>query len=179
MTPDQVDLATALKLLELPGTVGLHPENGENIIAQNGDFGPYIKCGSETVSLMADARSPLSITLEQAVELLKQPKVVAARIWRGCPATQRTWPLPWPVTGKTIELSQWAVWFVCDRWHDGTISPPRNSTAEEATLEESVRLLAERAAAGPSKRQPRKSSRKKGQKQPAKERRKKQRQRKA
>src|SRR5690606_19153294 len=49
-------------------------ESGEDIIAMNGKFGPYVKCGTETRSINLDELSPLDITAEQALELLSQPK---------------------------------------------------------------------------------------------------------
>ena len=73
MKPEDVDLATALKLLTLPRKLGDHPQHNQPVMAYNGRFGPYVKCGEETRSLPADM-SPLDVTLEQAVELLAQPK---------------------------------------------------------------------------------------------------------
>src|SRR5438046_1983092 len=72
MTPETVDLATALKLLTLPRQLGVYPENNETITAFNGRFGPYVKCGEETRSLPAGV-SPIEVTLAEAIELLKQP----------------------------------------------------------------------------------------------------------
>ena len=43
------------------------------VMAHNGRYGPYVKCGDETRSLPADI-SPLDVTLDQAVALLAQPK---------------------------------------------------------------------------------------------------------
>ena len=44
-------------------------------MVSNGRFGPYVKCGEETRSLPA-GMSPVDITLEQALELLAQPKAL-------------------------------------------------------------------------------------------------------
>jgi DNA topoisomerase-1 len=68
-----VDLEHALKLLELPRTLGKHPETGEPVVASNGRFGPYVQAGKEFRSLPADL-TPIDVTLEQAVHLLSQPK---------------------------------------------------------------------------------------------------------
>ena len=73
MNPADIDLATALKLLTLPRNLGDHPQQVTPVMAYNGRFGPYVKCGEETRSLPADL-SPLDVTLEQAVHLLSQPK---------------------------------------------------------------------------------------------------------
>ncbi len=74
MDPKSVDLAQALKLLSLPRTIGEHPDDKEPVLAANGRFGPYVKWGKEIRSIPPDTSSPLDITLEQAVEILKQPK---------------------------------------------------------------------------------------------------------
>lgn len=72
MDSKSVNLDTALQLLTLPKTLGT-TEDGENIVVSNGKFGPYIKAGKETRSLSATT-SPLTITLDEARELLKESK---------------------------------------------------------------------------------------------------------
>ncbi len=69
----RVTLEAALKWLSLPRTLGQHPENGEDVVAASGRFGPFIKCDKETRSLTADD-DVYNVTLERALELLAQPK---------------------------------------------------------------------------------------------------------
>jgi len=150
MTPETVDLATALKLLSLPRELGKHPETGQAVTAFNGRFGPYIKSGEETRSLPAGL-SPLDVTFEQAIELLKQPK--AQR--RGFGAKRE--PLKVfevsPVTKQPIQLLDGRYgMYVTDGTTNATV--PKNMSAEEVTFEFAQRLLAERAAAGPAKKRP-------------------------
>ena len=73
MQPGDIDLALALRLLSLPRTIGEHPDDGKPVLAANGRFGPFVKWADEIRSILPE-QSPLEITLEQAVELLKQPK---------------------------------------------------------------------------------------------------------
>ena len=73
MSAEDLTLEMACKLLELPRTLGDYPENGQPIQAFDGRYGPYVKCDKETRSLPAGL-SPLDVTLQQAIELLKQPK---------------------------------------------------------------------------------------------------------
>jgi DNA topoisomerase-1 len=145
MTPQDVDLATALRLLSLPRDLGPHPENGNPIVAQNGRFGPYIKCGEETRSLPA-GMSPIDVTREQALELLAQPK--AAR--RGFEAKRE--PLKVlgesPVTKQPVNLFEGRYGlYVTDGQTNASL--PKGTTAEALTPAQALDLLAERAAKGP------------------------------
>ena len=75
MQPEDVTLDVALRLLSLPRAWAA-PGNGQPVAAHNGPYGPYVKCGDETRSL-GGGLSPLDVTLEQALELLAQPKSVS------------------------------------------------------------------------------------------------------
>ena len=73
MSPETFTFEEAVKLLSLPRVVGIDPETENEITAQNGKFGPYMKKGTDSRSL-ATEEEIFGITLEQALELYKQPK---------------------------------------------------------------------------------------------------------
>ena len=70
MEADSLDFVTAMKLLNLPRVVGKN-EAGNDILAKNGRYGPYIDCAGDTRSLPEDI-SPLDVTLEKAIQLLSE-----------------------------------------------------------------------------------------------------------
>jgi DNA topoisomerase-1 len=146
MAPDSVTLETALMLLSLPRTVGKHPENEADITIQNGRFGPYIKCGAESRTIPAD-ESPFSITLERALDILKQPRT------RGRASNQ---PKTLKEIGKHPRSGE-AVVIKSGRYGpyvtDGEVnaSLPQGAEPETLTMEQAVELLDARAAKGPSK----------------------------
>jgi DNA topoisomerase-1 len=149
MAPGDIDLATALKLLQLPRNLGNHPDHNQPVMAFNGRFGPYVKCGDETRSLPAEI-SPLDVTLEQALHLLAQPKTHG----RGRAAAKKE-PLKVfeasPVTGEKVQLLDGRYGpYVTDG--DTNASLPKGTSPQELTFNEALALLAARAAAGPSKR---------------------------
>jgi len=155
MAPEDIDFATALKLLTLPRNLGDHPQQGKPVMAFNGRFGPYVKCGEETRSLPAEV-SPLDVTLAQALELLAQPK----QRGRGRAGAKRD-PLKVfdasPVTGNKVQLLDGRYGpYVTDGQTNASL--PKGSDPAELTFNEALDLLAARAAQGPSKK---KSSRKK------------------
>jgi DNA topoisomerase-1 len=165
MTVEQVDLETALKLLSLPRTLGPHPQTQEPVVAYNGRYGPYVKCGAETRSL-PDGLSPLDVSLQQALELLAQPK-----LRRGGGTGRAKEPVKVfdasPVTSQPIRLMQGRYGpYVSDGVTNASL--PRSVTVDEMTFEYALNLLKERAAAGPSKKAGRKKAASKAAKKPAK-----------
>jgi DNA topoisomerase-1 len=74
MTLDTVTLDDALKLLSLPKVLGVDSETGEEITVQNGRYGPYLKRGADSRTLTSEDQL-FSITLDEASEIYKQPKV--------------------------------------------------------------------------------------------------------
>jgi DNA topoisomerase-1 len=73
MALDTVTLEDALKLLSLPRVVGTDPESGEEITAQNGRYGPYLKKGTDSRSL-TDEDQIFNVTLDEALKIYAQPK---------------------------------------------------------------------------------------------------------
>ncbi|ANS25382.1 DNA topoisomerase 1 [Rhodococcus opacus] len=73
-----MDLATvtlddALKLLSLPRVVGVDPESKEEITAQNGRYGPYLKKGTDSRSLATEDQM-FTVTLDEALKIYAEPK---------------------------------------------------------------------------------------------------------
>ncbi|MCP4471682.1 MAG: DNA topoisomerase I [Gammaproteobacteria bacterium] len=71
---DSITLEDALELFKLPRELGVSPE-GEQISANIGRFGPYIKYDSKFVSLRAtEGDDPFTVTLERALVLVAEKK---------------------------------------------------------------------------------------------------------
>jgi DNA topoisomerase I len=154
MKPEDVDLATALKLLTLPRILGNHPESGMPVEAHNGRYGPYVKCGDDTRSL-GDDLSPLDVTLEQALALLAQPKVRRGTT-KGSKEPIKVFE-PSPVTSQPVRVLVGRYGpYVTDGVTNASL--PKDAPPEEITFEYALNLLAARVEAGPGKRSFRRKS---------------------
>ncbi|MBD0832839.1 type I DNA topoisomerase [Aestuariibaculum sediminum] len=82
LSPDQqlntITYEEAMDLFQLPKTLGTY--EGETIEVNNGRFGPYVKFGSSFVSL-PKGQDPLSVELEDAIELIKEKQKADAPIY--------------------------------------------------------------------------------------------------
>jgi DNA topoisomerase-1 len=80
MTPETVTLEQALGLLALPRALGAHPETGNAVKASVGRFGPFVvhakgaEGGKDDFRSVPAGQDVLTITLDEAVALLAQPK---------------------------------------------------------------------------------------------------------
>jgi DNA topoisomerase-1 len=72
---DLITFAEAIELFKLPRKLGLTP-SGEEIIANTGRFGPYVKYGAKYVSLKTD--DPYEIPLERALEVIREKEIADA-----------------------------------------------------------------------------------------------------
>jgi DNA topoisomerase I len=73
MDLETVTLDDALKLLSLPRVVGVDPSTSEEITAQNGRYGPYLKRGTDSRSLTTEEQM-FTITLDEALKIYAEPK---------------------------------------------------------------------------------------------------------
>ncbi|WP_193046874.1 type I DNA topoisomerase [Mycolicibacterium baixiangningiae] len=73
MDLETVTLEDALRLLSLPRVVGVDPNTNEEITAQNGRYGPYLKRGTDSRSLATEEQM-FTITLDEALKIYAEPK---------------------------------------------------------------------------------------------------------
>jgi len=139
-----IDLETALRLLDLPRVVGQDPETGEDITAQNGRFGPYLKKGTDSRSLTEEDQI-FTIDLPGALEIFAQPKYGARRASSALKEFAED-----PESGKPIKVKDGRFGpYVTDGVTNATI--PRGETVEEIDFDRAVQLLADKRAKGPAK----------------------------
>ncbi|MCB9810982.1 MAG: type I DNA topoisomerase [Candidatus Nomurabacteria bacterium] len=71
--PEDVTLKDAVMYLTLPRELGAHPTTGEPIVANTGQYGPYLAHAGDFRSLKGDD-NPYTVTYERALEIYKEPK---------------------------------------------------------------------------------------------------------
>jgi DNA topoisomerase I len=139
MSPETVTLDEALRLLSLPRVVG--ELDGEEVTAQNGRYGPYIKKGSESRSLEGEEQL-FTVTLEQAQALLAEPPRRRGRRAARGPLKELGSD---PASGKPVVLRDGRFGpYVTDGETNASLR--RGDSPEAITLERAVELLAERRA---------------------------------
>jgi len=153
MSLDTVTLEQAIKLLDLPRVVGTD-DDGTEITAQNGRYGPYLKKGTDSRSLTSEDQI-FEITLDQAKAIYAQPKQ------RGRAAAAP--PLKElgndPVSGQPIVVKSGRFGdYVTDGEYNATLR--KDDTVEGITPERAAELLAERRAKGPAKKTAKKGAKK-------------------
>src|SRR5687767_1257612 len=145
MTESTVTLEEALKLLSLPRTVGLHPDDNEPISTNFGRFGPYVKHGDEFRSLESEEQV-FSISFDDALALIRAPKQSRRRGQQG--ASKKTLR-ELTHEGSTIKL-------LAGRYGpyvtDGSVnaSLPKTQDPEKLTFEQATELLNARRDMAPA-----------------------------
>jgi DNA topoisomerase-1 len=72
-SPSDVTLEQAVALLEWPRELGVHPEDGKPVTANQGRFGPYV-AHEKNFRSIPKTSDPETINLNEALELLSKPK---------------------------------------------------------------------------------------------------------
>ncbi|MFT2817023.1 type I DNA topoisomerase [Leifsonia sp. A12D58] len=156
-----IDLDTALRLLDLPRVVGTDPESGEEIAAQNGKFGPYLKKGTDSRSLTSEDQI-FEIDLPGALELFAQPKYGARR----ASSALKEFEAPDPESGKAIKIKDGRFGaYVTDGVTNATI--PKSESIEDIDFDRAVQILADKRAKGPAKPRAKAPAKKAAAKKPA------------
>ncbi|HMO11976.1 MAG TPA: topoisomerase C-terminal repeat-containing protein, partial [Actinotalea sp.] len=147
MQLETVTLEDALRLLTLPRVVGTDPATGEEITAQNGRYGPYLKRGTDSRSLPSE-EAMFEVTLDEALAIYAQPKqrrgqtsAAPLRELGEDPASKK------PVVVKDGRFGP----YVTDGEVNATLR--KDDAVETITLERAAELLADKRAKGPAKGQ--------------------------
>ncbi len=142
-----VTLEQALDLLSLPRVVGQDPESGEDITAQNGRYGPYLKKGTDSRSLEAEEQI-FTVTLEQALEIFAQPKRRRGQAAARGPLRELGQD---PATEKPVVIKDGRFGpYITDGQTNVTV--PRSEDPATISAERAFELLADKRAKGPAKK---------------------------
>jgi DNA topoisomerase-1 len=139
-----MDIDKAMRLLELPREVGLHPEDGKPILAGLGRYGPYVQHGS-TYANVANVDEVFEVGLNRAVTLIAEKQAGGGRR-RGEAASLKDLGTH-PVDGEPVKIMSGRFGPYIKH---GSINAnvPRGREPDTVTLDEAVALLAERVAKG-------------------------------
>jgi DNA topoisomerase-1 len=155
---DDFDLEWALKLLNLPRIIGPHPETGQEIEANIGRYGPYLRHDGKYGKLTS-TREVFEIGMNRAVDVLAQ-----AANRGGAGGRAKAEPIKMlgahPTSGGEIKVMPGRYGpYVTDGTTNATI--PKDVKPEEITEAQAIELIDVRAAKGPAKKKGRKAPAKK------------------
>ncbi len=145
----ELDLDWAVKLLNLPRTIGNHPETGNPITASIGRYGPYLAHDGKYARLASTAEV-FETGMNAAVVKLAEAAAGGGRPQRGSREPLKVLGAH-PVSGAEIKLMEGRYGAYLT---DGTTNATLPKTVDQAalTLDEAVQLIDAKAAAGPAKK---------------------------
>jgi DNA topoisomerase-1 len=145
MSVETVTLEQAVQLLSLPRVVGTDPDGGEEITAQNGRYGPYLKKGTDSRSLAGEDQL-FTVTLDEALEIYRQPKQRGRTAAATAPLRELGADAS---TGKPMVIKDGRFGpYVTDGETNASLR--KGDSVEEITDERASELLAERRAKAPA-----------------------------
>ncbi len=153
ITPETITIDQAIRLVELPRALGQHPETGKDVKAGIGRFGPYVVHDGTFASLKA-TDDVLDIELPRALELLELKKLGKGK--RGLVRIVGEHPEDnEPIEAYSGRYGPYIK-------HGGINAPiPKTANVEDLTVDEAVKILAERKANPPEPKKKRAPSKKK------------------
>ena len=148
MSLTELTLDEALRLLSLPRTVGTDPATGDEILALNGRYGPYLKKGSDTRSLGSEPEL-FTVSVDDALRAFAEPK----RRGRQAAAPPLRTLGDDPVSGKPMVVKNGRFGpYVTDGETNASLREREGDTVEGLTDERAAELLQIRRDAGPAKK---------------------------
>ena len=155
MDLETVTLEDALRLLSLPRVVGVDPETKEEITAQNGRYGPYLKRGTDSRSLATEEQM-FDITLDEALKIYAEPKRRGRQAAAAPPLRELGND---PASGKPMVIKDGRFGpYVTDGETNASLR--KGDDVLSITDERASELLADRRARGPVKKTAKKTARK-------------------
>lgn len=146
--PQSVNAELAIKLLSLPREVGTHPEDGAPIVANLGRYGPYVQ-HQKTYANLSNFEELFEVGLNRAVTLIAEKN--ANPRGRGGAAKVLKELGDHPDEGGPIQVLEGRYGpYVKHGKINATL--PKTTAPDAVTLEEALKLIAEKAAKGPKKR---------------------------
>ncbi|MEV4620936.1 type I DNA topoisomerase [Asanoa sp. NPDC049573] len=144
-SPETLSLEEALRLLSLPRLVG-KDDDGVEILAASGRYGPYVKKGDEFRSLESEDKL-FTVTLDEAKALLAAPKTRQRRA--AAPPLREMGPDPLTELPLVIKDGRFGPYVT-----DGEVNASlrRGQTPESLSIEQASEMLAEKRAKGPAPR---------------------------
>jgi len=155
MDLETVTLEDALRLLSLPRVVGIDPNTNEEITAQNGRYGPYLKRGTDSRSLATEEQM-FTIDLDEALKIYAEPKRRGRQAAAAPPLRELGTD---PVSGKPMVIKDGRFGpYVTDGETNASLR--KGDEVMSVTDERASELLADRRARGPAKKAARKTTKK-------------------
>ena len=149
-----MELDYALKLLSLPRLVGVHPETGDEIMADIGRYGPYVKAGKQSASLETPDEV-FEIGVNRAVTVIAERKAKGPARRTGGSVIKDLGEHPDDQKPVRVMDGRFGPYVKYDKVN-ATI--PKDENPEDITLERGLELIAARIARGPAKRGRKKSA---------------------
>jgi len=149
--PQTIDLDKALRLLSLPREVGPHPEDGQMILAGIGRYGPYVQHAG-TYANIESADEVFEVGINRAVSVLAEKRAGGGRGGRAAPGALKELGAH-PVDGEPVKIMSGR--FGPYVKHGSTnANVPRGADPQALTMDEAVKLLADRVEKGGGKKKP-------------------------